>query len=202
MSYPTFPYGAYQPTAASYVPYQSGHYPSQYPATPAAQSISFQSYQIPTQPILKSSPPPDLPPPPPDLTAITPKVASNAVRRLLFAVLRDAGFDAAQTNVLQRLEVEAVACKFVAHLCLEYPGRKSPIDVERLYERAHEYANLANRAGPIVKDLLLACGDVRLQTKDLQASLNHSKKRKRGTVVQSAILDTVSFTHGRDQQIR
>jgi hypothetical protein len=48
-------------------------------------------------------------------------VASNAIRRLLFVVLRDAGFDAAQTNVLQRLEVEAVACKFVAHYALNIP---------------------------------------------------------------------------------
>jgi transcription initiation factor TFIID subunit 8 len=34
--------------------------------------------------------------------------------------------------------------------------------VEQLYERAHEYANLANRSGPLVTDLQLACEDFKL----------------------------------------
>ena len=55
--------------------------------------------------------------------------------------------------------------------------------VEQLYERAHQYANLANRTGPIAKDLMLACEDKKLLPKDLyRAGLNHSRKRKRGTV--------------------
>lgn len=53
--------------------------------------------------------------------------------------------------------------------------------VELLYERAHEYANLANRAGPIATDLLLASERCGMQTKDLhKLGARSSKKRKRG----------------------
>jgi transcription initiation factor TFIID subunit 8 len=53
--------------------------------------------------------------------------------------------------------------------------------VELLYERAHEYANLANRAGPISTDLLLASEGGNMQTKDLhKLGTKSSKKRKRG----------------------
>jgi hypothetical protein len=53
--------------------------------------------------------------------------------------------------------------------------------VELLYERAHEYANLANRAGPIATDLLLASERCGMQTKDLhKLGAKSSKKRKRG----------------------
>jgi len=53
--------------------------------------------------------------------------------------------------------------------------------VERLYQHAHEYSNLANRAGPIVTDLMLACRDINLQPKALyQAGVKNSKKRKKG----------------------
>jgi len=52
--------------------------------------------------------------------------------------------------------------------------------VELLYERAHEYANLANRAGPIATDLLLASERCGMQTKDLhKLGARSSKKRKR-----------------------
>jgi transcription initiation factor TFIID subunit 8 len=54
--------------------------------------------------------------------------------------------------------------------------------VEVLYRRAHEYANLANRAGPIATDLLLASVECGLQTKDLhKLGAKPSRKKKRGS---------------------
>lgn len=55
--------------------------------------------------------------------------------------------------------------------------------VERLYESAHELANLANRSGPIVTDLLLACKGEGLEIEQLRkmTALNKKvKKRKQG----------------------
>jgi hypothetical protein len=39
--------------------------------------------------------------------------------------------------------------------------------IQTLYERAHEYANLANRATPVAKDVLLACDERGLKGRDL-----------------------------------
>jgi transcription initiation factor TFIID subunit 8 len=47
-----------------------------------------------------------------------------------------------------------------------------------LFERTHGYANLANRAGPIAPDLLLACQDFRIPLKDLQALKQKTSKKK------------------------
>lgn len=53
--------------------------------------------------------------------------------------------------------------------------------VTRLYEQAHEYANLANRAGPIPTDLALACQDNGLATTDLRRiALGKSRRRRHG----------------------
>jgi transcription initiation factor TFIID subunit 8 len=56
--------------------------------------------------------------------------------------------------------------------------------VERLYERTHDYANLANRASPIVKDLMLASNEVGLRPKGLYKTKMSTKrkKRRRGTL--------------------
>jgi len=53
--------------------------------------------------------------------------------------------------------------------------------VERLYKHAHELANLANRSGPIVTDLLLACKEEGLdidQLKKIGRSRKRVKKKK------------------------
>ncbi len=50
--------------------------------------------------------------------------------------------------------------------------------IERLYGRAHEYANLANRAGAITTDLVLACNDFDLPT----AKLRPKRRRRTSTV--------------------
>ncbi|OBZ76939.1 hypothetical protein A0H81_03613 [Grifola frondosa] len=75
--------------------------------------------------------------------------------------LRHAGFDSAQPSALQRLESEVVAL------------------VEQLYQRAQEYANLANRPDAIAKDLLLACTEYGLESKELSRIKVRSKKRMR-----------------------
>lgn len=111
MSYPTFPppYGTYQTSpAAPYTPYQSGHYPTQYPQAPVAAPAHPVHESVPT----KSTPPPEIPPPPPDLSSVTPQVASQAIQRLLSLELRDVEFDAAQPLALQRLEHAVIACQF------------------------------------------------------------------------------------------
>jgi hypothetical protein len=49
--------------------------------------------------------------------------------------------------------------------------------VQRLYLRAHEYANLANRAGPIPTDLRLACEDQDMSAKDLHKVSRASQRQ-------------------------
>lgn len=65
---------------------------------------------------------------------------------------------------LNKLEREVVGC------------------VEKLYEHAHELANLANRSGPIVTDLLLACKAEGLEVDQLKkmGGVRKGKKRKLG----------------------
>lgn len=55
--------------------------------------------------------------------------------------------------------------------------------VERLYERAHEYANLSNRAGAIATDLVLACEEYKLSPKTLHPMRSKIKKRKRSMIL-------------------
>ncbi|KAK2466507.1 hypothetical protein APHAL10511_002149 [Amanita phalloides] len=97
----------------------------------------------------------------PDLTSVTPSVASRAVRRLLAHELRRAGFDSGHSRALDTIEHEVIA--FMQHL----------------FERTQDYANLANRAGPIATDLLLACQDFRLPLKGLQDLKQSTSKKRR-----------------------
>lgn len=58
--------------------------------------------------------------------------------------------------------------------------------VEKLYESAHELANLANRSGPIVTDLLLACKAEGLEIDQLKKATvldKKGKKRKLGPYI-------------------
>ncbi|KAG7448947.1 uncharacterized protein BT62DRAFT_928958 [Guyanagaster necrorhizus] len=95
--------------------------------------------------------PPEPSPPSPVPPAISPAAASDATRRLVSIELKRAGFDAAEPDAVVRLEHEVVAI------------------VEALYHRAHEYANLSNRAGAVATDLMLACKDYELDVKGLRA---------------------------------
>lgn len=51
--------------------------------------------------------------------------------------------------------------------------------VQSLYERSHNYANLANRSGAVATDLMLSCRDFDVQIKDLTSMKRKIKKRKR-----------------------
>ncbi|KAJ7904279.1 hypothetical protein B0H14DRAFT_2246008, partial [Mycena olivaceomarginata] len=107
--------------------------------------------------------PPDQPPPPPDLTSITPQVASKAIQRLIASEMRDAGFSAAQPPAMESLERDVVAF------------------IERLYERAHQYANLSNRSAAIATDLVLACEEFKIPPESLRptrAKITRKKKKK------------------------
>ncbi|TFY65109.1 hypothetical protein EVJ58_g2172 [Rhodofomes roseus] len=150
--YPPQAYGAFQPQYPAYT--GQNHYPSQYPtqATPAAT--------YPAYPPKPPTPPPE-PHSAPALPAVTSDLASHALKRLASAELSRAGFDSAESVALQRLELEVIAF------------------VERLYKSAHEYADLANRAGPVAKDVLLATEEWGLQTNALHRLAVKSKKRDR-----------------------
>ncbi|OCH93549.1 hypothetical protein OBBRIDRAFT_790074 [Obba rivulosa] len=147
--YPSQTYGSYQTPYGAYP--GANHYPSQYPQVPPG---GYPVYQ--TKP---PTPPPPEPHPAPDLPAVTSEVASHTLQRLLSVELRDAGFESAQPDALRRLELEIVAL------------------VEQLYKRAHEYANLANRAAPIAKDLMMASGEYGLETKELHHIAEKAKSR-------------------------
>ncbi|KAJ6510039.1 hypothetical protein C8R47DRAFT_779286 [Mycena vitilis] len=153
-------YYPYQPVPAatpSYNPY------SQYSAQAASYGSYFPTYHPPAPPPRVTPPPPDLPPPPPDLTSITPQIASKALDRLIMSELRDAGFSAAQPQAMERLERDVVAF------------------MERLYERAHQYANLSNRSAAIATDLVLACEEFDIAPESLRpirAKIGRKKKKK------------------------
>ncbi|KAF9040628.1 hypothetical protein BJ165DRAFT_1350640 [Panaeolus papilionaceus] len=115
------------------------------------------------QPQTKTEPPSEPSPPEPPEPAVTPAVASRALRKLVSHQLQQAGFNTAVQPAIERLEIEVA------------------IFVQQLYQRAHEYANLANRAGVIASDLVIACEDFDIQPKDLYAvKVNSLRKRKRG----------------------
>lgn len=170
--------------ATPYNPY-SAHYPTQY-GTAAAP---MQQASFPTLPYFppyphaqqsRVSPPPDLPPSPPDLTSITPDIASRAIQRLISSELRDAGFESAEPLALHRIEREVVACSSHSLDQVAVSLKKVTV-VEQVFLRAHEYANLANRAGAIAPDVLLACDEFKLPSKVLRAAISKgAKRRKRG----------------------
>jgi transcription initiation factor TFIID subunit 8 len=107
-------------------------------------------------------------------------VATRAIERLVLVGLKNAGFDGSDPGALKRLEAEVVECEF--HFIL-LSGPRSLffcVDVKMLFERAHELANLANRSGPIVTDLLLGCKERNVDPEQLKkvAGGPRGKKRK------------------------
>ncbi|KAI0637877.1 hypothetical protein C8Q77DRAFT_1153577 [Trametes polyzona] len=143
-------YQAYPaPTAYGYTP--TTYYPG-YPPRPGA-GYTFDPAAAGT-----SNQPQVGPHSAPEVPGVSPQLASHAMQRLVSSELRDAGFDSAEAGALRRLEREV--SEFV----------------QELYERAHEYANLAQRAGPIAKDLLAASDDYGLEA---SAMLHFSKKSRK-----------------------
>ncbi|KAF9247110.1 hypothetical protein BU15DRAFT_69950 [Melanogaster broomeanus] len=137
--YPTYPLPPGQPMTAA-----GAHYPAQFPQPPTA---SYQALYA-LQPVKPPSPPPE-PPTAPDIPSISPAIASREVQRLIVSQLKRSEFESIESQALQRLELEVVAF------------------IQTLYERAHEYANLANRETPVANDVLIACNERGLKGKDL-----------------------------------
>lgn len=71
------------------------------------------------------------------------------------------------------------------------------IDVKGLFERAHELANLANRSGPIVTDVLLACEERNVdpeQLKKVASGLRGKKRKSLGSRLLPILLSTRLIT--------
>ncbi|KAJ3509270.1 hypothetical protein NLJ89_g5312 [Agrocybe chaxingu] len=148
----------YQPEVTYNTTY-SAHYPNQYPATTVPAALPYYPPFAQQQP---TKAPEHAPPDPPE-PAVTTEVASRAIQRLVSFELQNAGFQRAEQPTVQRLELEVSTF------------------VQQLFQRAHEFANLANRAGAIASDLLLACEDYGMPPKELYQVKNAtSRKRKRG----------------------
>ncbi|KAI0347490.1 hypothetical protein BDW22DRAFT_1322837 [Trametopsis cervina] len=155
-AYPT-PFASQQQT---YTPSPSTpvQYPVQYPQT---QSTYFSApYPAGNVAIKSQSPPPETPSAP-DVADVTPDVASRSIQKLISFELKGAGFAAAQSQTVDRLEKEMVTF------------------VERIFRLAHDYGNLANRSNPIVTDLMLACEEIAYSTNELHRIEVASRKRRR-----------------------
>ncbi|KAI0728795.1 hypothetical protein C8Q72DRAFT_795098 [Fomitopsis betulina] len=171
--YPPQAYGVFQPQYPAYD--GQNHYPSQYPAQ-GAHVAAYPAYP-PVQARL-TSPPPE-PHTAPDVPAVNSELASHAIERLASAELSRAGFDSAEPAALRRLELEVAACPSasLALLIRKLTGGRCLQVVEELYKSAHEYANLANRAGPVAKDVLLASQDWGMETNVLHRFAVKAKKK-------------------------
>ncbi|KAI0824612.1 hypothetical protein BC628DRAFT_1410748 [Trametes gibbosa] len=147
---------AYQPypNAAAYAYSAPGYYPG-YPPRPGA-GYTFDPATAGTSAQSQVGPHSA-----PELPGVSPQLASHAMQRLLSSELRDAGFDSAEASAMRRLEREVA----------EF--------VQELYERAHEYANLAQRATPIAKDLLAASDDYGLESSAMLHLTKKSRKQKK-----------------------
>lgn len=174
--YPPQSYGSYQTPYTQY-PQPTPQYPTQFPQGP------LPNYPYPPGAVNQGSPPPDPPTPTvPAAPTVTPEIASRALQRLLSVELRDIGFDAAEPAALKRLELDVAACSF--SFPVQCPIRSTDallpfIVVDKLYQRAHEFANLANRATPIAKDLYLASEACAIHTKDLRELADHTNNRRK-----------------------
>ena len=121
------------------------------------------------------------PPPPPDYSSINPEVATKAIERLVLVGLKNVGFDGSEPGAMKRLEAEVVECTFLYILMLRsWTTFLIPrLDVKMLFERTHEIANLANRSGPIVTDLLLACKERNVDPEQLKRVAGGPRGNKR-----------------------
>jgi len=63
------------------------------------------------------------------------------------------------------------------------------LDIQQLFGRAHEYANLANRAGVITPDLLQTLDDFGIKPKELYL---HAKKQATHHPSPSALVSSIS----------
>ncbi|KAM5535705.1 hypothetical protein V8D89_010692 [Ganoderma adspersum] len=136
--------------------YTAGYYPG-YPPRPGAAGYTFESAAGGASAYSQGGPPTA-----PEIPGVSSELASKALQRLIYVELRDAGFESAEGGAMRRLELELASF------------------VQQLYERAHEYANLATRAKPVVTDLLSASEDYNLEPSEIRRLTKKSRKRKRG----------------------
>lgn len=152
-----------QPTSTYYSPYNA-------PGTAAAGAPSLASLTIQTDTYRQTHPAPARPPSPPE-PAITPDVATRAIRRVVENEAIKVGFASSDIQAVRRFELEVVACTLAIpllhYIYIYLLNLLSVLVTEQLFERAHEYANLANRASVIPPDLLLAIADFGIEPKEL-----------------------------------
>lgn len=172
-------YGAFQSTYSSYGGQSQEPYTPLYSPQVPSTSYAFNDYQ---------QQPPRLPSPPaldlPDFSSVDAAVASQSLQRLISAQLRLEGFSSCESNAMRRLELEVITREPINNILPRKPSHRAFTVVTRLYERAHEYGNLANRAGPIPTDLLQVCYENGLSNKDLRkTALGRPKLRRRSTYI-------------------
>lgn len=168
----------YHQPDAYHTPY-TNHYPNQYPtsapAIPAPISY-FPPFQALQQPVKVEYVPPEPPEP-----AVTPKVASRAIESLVLLELQNAGYERAERHAVQRLELEVSTCAFLEHfhgVILVFSSLI--VVVQQLFQRAHEYANLANRARAIASDVLMAWEDFDLAPNELNRVKKIATRQQKG----------------------
>lgn len=118
---------------------------------------------------------------PPISNAVSYEVASKATQRLIAASLRDAGFSAAHPDAARWIEVEMVACESYCTCHDASTKAERDIVLEKLYQGATEYANLAARTRPTAVDMTAACTETGMPVEALRPiAAKASRKRKRG----------------------
>jgi hypothetical protein len=78
-----------------------------------------------------------------------------------------------------------------ALLCVSLTGASHQV-VQSLYEQAHEYANLANRAVPVAADLLVACNDRGIKSKDMHSVAKSAGRSFRLFTYESQLIEPTS----------
>ncbi|TBU44764.1 hypothetical protein BD309DRAFT_957609 [Dichomitus squalens] len=149
-------YQPYPPAAstASYG-YTAGYYPG-YSQRPGANGYAFDPGAAGASAYAHGGPATA-----PEIPGVSAQLASQALQRLISLEMRDAGFESAEGGAMRRLELEVASF------------------IEQLYERAHEYANLANRAKPVITDVMSASEDYNLELSEIRRLTRKSRKRKR-----------------------
>ena len=92
----------------------TNHYPNQYPLSVSTIPTPLSYFPFQTQQQLQVKPEP-VPPDPPE-PAVTPKVASKAIERLILLELQHAGFESADKSAVNRLELEVSTCTLLGFL--------------------------------------------------------------------------------------
>lgn len=124
---PPIQYTTYTPTTAPAAPAtqpQQTHYPNHYPNVPVQPTSTYYSPYPTATPTgipltgndllpKQNNPAPARPPSPPE-PGISPSIAARAVHRLVENELIDVGFERAESQPVNRLELEVVNCTYIS----------------------------------------------------------------------------------------